>query len=132
MVVNPVTQTVLDVPPYNEILVMCNATQPLAVAISKRVSWEQTSPSGTTRALNHDGININIISIGQNDPASASVISLFAGSSGRWTFTCNSSIQAPGDAFISYSQTAEVIVKGVPMSTIIHHQHTLFQAFWPV
>lgn len=110
--VNPITQTVLDVASYNVVSVVCNVTQPQEVNISKRISWDQTSPSGTMLTLNHDGININITDIDLDNSASASVLSLYATLAGRWSYACDSSIQIQGNPIISYSQSAEVIVKG--------------------
>lgn len=110
--VNPTTQTVLDVYPYNVILVTCNAVLPQAVNISKGILWEQVSPSGTMQTLTHNGIDVNITSAGLSRSASTSMLSLYATTAGRWGYTCNAHIQVAGDPLISYSQTAEVIVKG--------------------
>lgn len=114
--VNPITQTVLNVAPYDTISILCNMTQPQEVAISKRVSWVQTSPSGVMQTLTHTGASIRITSRDLERPSSSSMFSLQATTAGRWSYTCNCSIQVPGDPIISYSQTAEVIVKG----TAIH------------
>lgn len=110
--ISPITQTVLGVTPYNFIILVCNVTQPTVVNISKRILWEQVSPSGLTLALRHDGMTTNITNVGVDRSTSSSVLTLLANSAGRWTYRCNSSIEIPGDPIISYSQVAEVIVKG--------------------
>lgn len=113
--VTPVTQTVLDVSPYNVILIVCNATQPQVVNVSKRISWEQISPSGTMLILDHNGINTNVSEVGLDYSTSTSTLSLYAISTGTWSYKCISSIQIPGDPVIAYSQIAEVVVKGMLM-----------------
>ena len=107
------SQTVLDVTPYNVIVIMCNVTQPIVVNISKRILWEQVSPSGLTLALRHDGTITNITNIGVDRSTSSSVLTLLASSAGRWIYRCNSSIEIPGDPIIAYSQVAEVVEKGI-------------------
>lgn len=116
--ISPSTLAVLDVVPYSTISVMCNVTQPQAVDVSKRISWKQTSPSGTVQTLNHNGIDINITTDGLDNPTSTSVLSQYVTMAGRWTYTCNVSIQVPGDPIISYSQTAEVTVTGIETITL--------------
>ena len=111
--IDPTTLTVLDVPPYNLISIVCNVTQPQLVNISKQISWEQTSYSETVEILNHNGIDTNITSVGVGSSSSASILSLYATLEGRWQYTCNASIQVPGDPTISSSQAAEVLVKGI-------------------
>ncbi len=117
MEINPITLTVLDVPPYDAISVTCNVTQPQAVNISKRIWWEQTSPSGTVQTLSHNGMDTNITTVGLGIPASSSVLSLRATLAGRWRYACKTSIQVPRDPVISYSQIAEVTVKGTYVYT---------------
>ncbi len=112
MEVTPTTLTVLDVPPYDVISITCNVTQPQVVNLSKRISWEQTSPSGAVQILNHNGVDTNITYVGLDQSASTGILSLYATLAGRWRYSCNASIQVPGDPVISYSQTAAVMVKG--------------------
>lgn len=111
MAVGPITQTVLNVAPYDVVSILCNVTQPQEVTVTKTVSWLQTSPSGVTQTLTHNGVT-TISNRDLNGPSSSSVLSLQASTAGRWSYTCMSSLQIPGDPVITYSQTAEVIVKG--------------------
>ena len=117
--VNPTTLTVLDVPPYDVISVMCNITRPHAVNISNRISWYQVSPSEAVQILNHSGTNTNITYSGLDSSVSSSVLSLHASLAGRWRYICNTSIEVPGDPIISYSQTAVVTVKGIDVCYIL-------------
>ena len=110
--VSPSTSTLLDVTPYNLILIDCNVTQPLAVTTSKTIAWRQTSPDGVVQALNHDGISTNITMTGLDNSASTSRLSMYATAVGHWRYTCSANLLVPGDPVISYSQTAVVIVKG--------------------
>jgi hypothetical protein len=110
--VNPATLTVLDVAPFNLISMICSALQPETVNISKRISWEQTSPSGTVLTLSHNGLDTYINDVSYNSSTSTSMLSLYATSEGRWMYTCQASIQVPGDPMVTYSQVAEVTVKG--------------------
>ena len=91
---------------------VCNATRPRAVNVVQSISWQQTSPFGVIQILSHDGISTNITSLGLDDPASTSILSLYATSAGRWQYTCNVSLQVPGDPTISNLQSTEAIVKG--------------------
>ena len=118
--INPTTLTVLDVSPYNVISINCNVTQPPVVTISKTITWRQTSPSGVVQALSHDGTSTNITNSGLENSASTSQLSVYATAAGRWRYMCNASLSIPGDPVISYSQTAEVRVKGmhILMSTV--------------
>ena len=111
--INPTTLTVLDVSTYNLISINCNVTQPPVVTIPKTIAWRQTSPSEVVQPLSHDGTNINITSSGLENSASTSQLSVYATAAGRWRYTCSASLHVPGDPVISYSQTAEVIVKGM-------------------
>lgn len=104
--------TVLDVAPYNFISLICDVTRPQTVNIVKRISWKQTSPSGTVQTLSHNGISTNVTNVGLADPSSTSELSLYVTSAGTWQYMCNASIQVPGDPAISYEQTAEVIAMG--------------------
>ena len=110
--INPTTITVLDVSPYNKIVIDCSVTQPRAVNISKMVNWSYTSPSGVRQMLNHDGVRVNISTVSIESSRSTSRVSAYATVAGRWTFMCTGSLRVPGDPVISYSQTAEVITKG--------------------
>ena len=110
--VNPTTLTVLDVSPYNTILIGCNVTQPLTVTTSKTINWMQTSPSEVVETLNHNGVSLNITTTGIEDSESTSRLSLYAPTAGTWRYTCSASIQTPGDPVITYSQTAQVTIKG--------------------
>ena len=110
---NPTTLTVLDVSPYNIISINCNVTQPSIVTILKTITWSQTSPFEVVQSLSHDGTNTNITSNGLENSASTSQLSVYATAAGRWRYTCSGSLRVPGDPVISYSQTAEVIVKGI-------------------
>lgn len=110
--INPTTSTVLDVSPYNLILINCNVIQPSTVTIPKTIIWRQTSPSEVVQLLSHDETNINITNNGLQNSASTSQLSVYAMTAGRWRYTCSGSLRVPGDPVISYSQTAEVIVKG--------------------
>lgn len=110
--INPTTLTVLDVPPYNTILIDCNVTQPYTVTISKMIAWRQTSPSEVVQTLNHNGISTNITTTGLDNSATTSQLSMYATTAGRWRYMCSASLLVPGDPIISYSQTAEVIIKG--------------------
>lgn len=112
VLIDPVTLTVLDTPPYNLISVMCSVTQPPDVTVSKRISWQQTSPSGAVQALSHDGLNTNITDISLESAASTSTLSLYPTMAGLWKYTCRASIQIPGDSAISYAQNVSVNVKG--------------------
>ena len=113
MQTNPTTLTTLDIPPFNAITLTCNVAQPQMINISKRISWVQTSPSGRVQTLTHNGIDTNITSNGLDNPTSSSTLSVYATLAGRWTFTCNASIEVPEDPVISYSQSIEVTVKGM-------------------
>ena len=110
--INPTTLTVLDIPPYNVILIDCNVSQPISVTTPKTISWIQTSPYEVVQSLVHDGGNTNITSVGIDNPASSSRLSVYTIAAGRWRYTCSSSLPAPGDPVISYSQTAQVTIKG--------------------
>ena len=94
------------------ILLTCNVTQPQMVNVSKRISWEQVSPSGSVQMLIHSGFDTNITNSGLDRSSNTSILSLYANMAGRWRYTCNASIQVPGDPVIAYSQTAEVTAKG--------------------
>lgn len=111
----PTTLTVLDTSSYDTVILTCYVTQPQAVSVPKRIWWEQTSSSGTVQILSQNGINTNITTTGLESPASSSMLYLYASLPGRWRYTCKSSIQIPRDPVISYSQTTEVTVKGMPM-----------------
>ena len=119
--VSPITQTVLNVAPYDIISILCNVTQPGEVTISKQVLWLQTSPSGLMQTLTSDGASTTIINRDLDRPSSSSLLSLLASTAGRWGYTCASSIRIPGDPVVSYSQTAEVIVKGIAIATCLHN-----------
>lgn len=110
--VTPSTLTLLDVTPYNLILIDCNVTQPLAVTTSKTVAWRQISPSGMVLTLNQDGVGTNITMTRLDNSATTSQLSMYANTAGRWRYTCSANFLVPGDPVISYSQTAIVIVKG--------------------
>lgn len=110
--VTPSTSTLLDVTPYNLILIECNVTQPLTITTSKTISWSQISPAGVVQTLNHNGDSTNITMTGIDNSASTSQLSVYATAAGRWRYTCSANLQVPGDPVISYSQTAEVIIKG--------------------
>ena len=110
--VSPSTSTLLDITPYNLILINCNVTQPLAVTTSKTIAWKQISPSGIVQTLNHNGVGTNITITGLNNSATTSQLSVYATASGRWRYTCSANLHVPGDPVISYSQTAVVIIKG--------------------
>ncbi len=111
--INPTTSTVLDVSPYNLISINCNVTQSPTVTIPKTISWRQISPSEVAQPLSHDQTNTNITSNGLENSVSTSQLSVYAMTAGRWRYTCSGSLRVPGDPVISYSQTAEVIVKGM-------------------
>ena len=110
--VTPQLLTVLDVSPHNLIVIDCNVTQPLAVTTPKSISWRQTSPSGVVQSLIHDGVRTNITTTGLEDWTSSSQLSVYAAAAGSWRYTCSASLSVPGDPVISYSQAAEVAVKG--------------------
>lgn len=111
--VSPSTLTLLDVTPYNLILIDCNVTQPLAVITSKIIAWRQISPSGMVQTLNHNGVGTNITMTGSDNSATTSRLYVYATDAGHWRYTCSASLHVPGDPVISYSQTAVVIIKGV-------------------
>ena len=123
MDINPTTITVLDVSPFDVILLVCNVTQPSQVVnITTRILWTQTSSSGMVQMLNHNGVDTNITNASLSNSMSTSTLSLYATMAGRWRFTCNASMQVPGDPVISFSQTSEVTVKGVcNNSTVIKY-----------
>lgn len=110
--INPTTLTVLDVSPYNTILIDCSVTQPQSVTTLNTIAWKQTSPSEIVQTLNHDGISTNITTTGLENSTSTSQLSVYASAAGRWRYTCSASLFVPGDPVISYSQTAEATVKG--------------------
>ena len=110
--VSPSTSTLLDVTPYNLIMIDCDVTQPLAVTTSKTITWREISPSGMVQTLNHDGIGTNITMTGPDNSATTSRLSVYATAAGRWRYTCSANLHIPGDPLMSYSQTAVVIVKG--------------------
>ena len=120
---NPTTVALLDVTPYDLILLVCNVTLPMTVNTVKRISWEETSPLGMVQMLSHNGFDTNIMNAGLNNSLSTSVLSRYAASAGRWMYTCNASIQVSGDPIISYSQTAEVIVTGMQVLSISKSLH---------
>lgn len=124
MEVNPVTQTVLDVAPYDVVSILCNVTQPREVALSKRVSWVQTSSTGGMQELTHSGTSTRITNRDLDRPSSSSMLSLQATTAGRWSYMCTFSIQVPRDSVISYSQTAEVIVKGIQLIVMMYQSLT--------
>ena len=110
--VSPSSSTLLDVTPYNLVLIDCNVAQPLGVTTSKNIVWRQTSPAGVVQTLNHDGVGTNITFTGLDNSATTSRLSVYATAAGRWRYTCSANLHLPGDPVISYSQTAVVIVKG--------------------
>ena len=113
MAVNPATLTVLDTPPYNTLSLTCSVSQPREVNITKTLTWEQTNPSGTVTILTHNGNTVNISRVGLESSESVSTISVLPTLAGQWRYTCVGSINIPGNPAISYSQSAEVTVKGM-------------------
>ena len=109
---DPPFVTVLDVSPYNKILIACNVTQPESITLTKRITWKETSPSGRVQILNDTGDNTNITYNGLDDSSSISMLSLHTTSVGSWRFTCTASLDVPGDPLIVQSETAIVTVKG--------------------
>lgn len=71
-------------------------------------------------------MDTSITIIGLDSSTSTSVLSLPATLAGRWRFTCNASIQVPGDPLISYLQTAEVTVKGKIVFLGRHFNYYIF------
>ena len=105
--------TLLDVSPYNIILLVCNVTQPEAVTLTKKIVWKEVSPSGGVQILLNDTkSHTNITYDNLEDSSSISTLSMHTASAGTWRFTCNASLDVPGDPLIVQSETAIITVKG--------------------
>ena len=109
---DPPILTVLDVSPYNFVLIHCNITQPETLTLTKSVMWKRTSPSGRVQTLNSTGTHTNITSYDLEDTSSLSVLSVYIASAGTWRFTCIASVDVPNDPLILHSETATVTAKG--------------------
>lgn len=109
---DPPFTTLLDISPYNIILLACNVTQPKAVTLTKKIIWKEVSPSGGVQILNGTKSHINITYDSLEDSSSISTLSTHAASAGTWRFTCNASLDVPGDPLIVQSETAIITVKG--------------------
>ena len=109
---DPSILTVLDISPYNIVLIHCNITQPETVTLTKSVMWKRTSPSGRVQTLNNTGTNTNITHYDLEDTSSLSVLSVYIESAGTWRFTCIASVDVSDDPLVLHSETATVTAKG--------------------
>jgi hypothetical protein len=109
---DPPFTILLDVSPYNIILLVCNVTQPEAVILTKKIVWKEVSPSGRVQVLNDTKPHTNITYNGIELSSSISILSMHAASAGTWRFICISSLDVPGDPLIVQSETAIITVKG--------------------
>ena len=109
---DPPFTTLLDISPYNIILLACNVTQPEAVTLTKKIIWKEVSPSGGVQILNDTKSHTNIAYDSLEDSSSISTLSTHTASAGTWRFTCNASLDVPGDPLIVQSETAIITVKG--------------------
>lgn len=110
--VTPATISILDVSPYNTLVVNCSVTQPDSVIVSKMIEWRKTS-GVTTQTLTADGSTINITTGNLNQSSSTSSLSVTANGAGNIMYTCLATLQVPGDPLVSYSETAAVTIKGM-------------------
>ncbi len=112
VLIDPITQTVLDVAPFNKVQITCNGSSPQDTSTTKTVTWAYESPDGVSQTLFHNGQSTNITNYNLNEPSSASSLSAFGLSTGIWTYTCTFSLQVPGDPPVRYMQSVQAIVKG--------------------
>jgi len=115
---SPATISILDVSPYNTLVINCSVAQPDSVIVSKMIEWRKTS-GVTTQTLTADGSTINITTGNLNQSSTTSSLSVTAHSTGDTMYTCLATLQVPGDPLVSYSETAAVTIKG-----------TFIQGFW--
>ena len=117
--IDPPFTTLLNVSPYNIILLACNVSQPEAVTVTKKIVWKEVSPSGRVQILNDTKSHTNITYNSLEDSLSISTLSTHTTSAGTWRFTCNASLDVPGDPLIVHSETAIITVKGKLLYSII-------------
>ena len=110
--VTPATVSILDVSPYNALVINCSVTQPDSVILSKMIEWRKTS-GVTTQTLTADGSTINITTGNLNQSSSTSSLSVTANGAGNIMFICLATLQIPGDPLVSYSETAAATIKGM-------------------
>ena len=106
--VTPGAITVLDVSPYNLFSLLCTATQPSSITVSKTITWSETY-SGFTLSDNGDTVNITTTDLGNT---TTSILSVRANESGALLFACNAKLEVSGDPVVMQSQAAGVTVRG--------------------
>ena len=112
MLIAPTSVTVLDVAPYNMIVLTCTATQPSTVTVTKTIEWRETR-NGVTEIISADNNSVNITNNDLDSPTSTSHLSVRLNTAGEGEISCTAILQVPEDPAVSLSANTEVIVKGI-------------------
>ena len=112
MLIAPTSVTVLDVAPYNMIILTCTATQPSSVTVTKMIEWRETR-NEVTEIISADNNSVNITNNDLDSPTSTSQLSVRLNTAGEGEISCAAILQIPEDPAVSLSANTEVIVKGI-------------------
>ena len=113
----PSTVTVLDTTPYNSFSIVCTASVPVSVTVTKSFVWRMGS--SRTGTLITPGNSTSIITLNLGSATSTSVLSTRASAAGSFIYTCDVTVLS------SLSSASTTVVVNGNSCMIFSHCHLI-------